>query len=62
VKYWQERKSCNCADLDGIKGVYHINAFKCVTQWGVVATVQGLSEAFLLPVIAHIGHPQTVRH
>ena len=25
-------------DLDGIKGVYHINAVDCVTQWEVVAS------------------------
>ena len=43
--------SVHQGDFDGIKGVYHINAVDCVTQWEVVATVQGLSEAFLLPVI-----------
>lgn len=36
---------------DGIKGLYHINAVDCVTQWQVVASVQTLSEAHLLPVI-----------
>ena len=46
--------SVHQGDLDGVKGVYHINVFKCFTQWVVVATVQGLSEAFLLPVIAHM--------
>ena len=46
--------SVHQGDLDGVKGVYHINAVDCVTQWEVVATVQGLSEAFLLPVIAHM--------
>lgn len=30
-------------DLDGVKGVLHINAVDCVTQWDVVATVQGLT-------------------
>jgi len=39
-------------DLDGIKGVYHITAVDCVTQWQVMACVQGISEAFLLPVLA----------
>jgi transposase InsO family protein len=38
-------------DLDGVKGLYYINAVDCVTQWQVVASVQGISEAFLLPVI-----------
>ncbi len=38
-------------DLDGIKGLYHINAVDCVTQWQVVASVQSISEAHLLSVI-----------
>lgn len=46
--------SVHQGDQDGIKGLYHINAVDCVTQWEVVATVQGLSEAFLLPVIQHM--------
>ena len=41
----------NQGDLDGIKGLYHINAVDCVTQWEVVATVRTISEAHLLPVI-----------
>lgn len=43
--------SVHQGDRDGVKGLYHINAVDCVTQWQVVATVQGISEAFLLPVI-----------
>ncbi len=43
--------SVHQGDLDGIKGLYHINAVDCVTQWEVVATVQTISEAYLLPVI-----------
>ena len=39
-------------DLDGIKGVYHITCVDAVCQWQVEACVQGLSEAFLLPVLA----------
>jgi transposase InsO family protein len=46
--------SVHQGDRDGVKGLYHINAVDCVTQWQVVATVQGISEAFLLPVIAHM--------
>ncbi len=46
--------SVHQGDRDGVKGLYHINAVNCVTQWQVVATVQGISEAFLLPVIAHM--------
>ena len=43
--------SVHQGDLDGAKGLYHINAVDCVTQWEVVATVQNISEAYLLPVI-----------
>ncbi len=39
-------------DQDGMKGVYHINAVDIVTQWELVASVERISEAFLLPVIA----------
>jgi hypothetical protein len=38
-------------DLDGIKGVYHITCVDTVSQWQVQACVQGISEAFLLPVL-----------
>ena len=38
-------------ELDGIKGVYHINAVDCVTQWQLVACCERISEAYLLPVI-----------
>lgn len=38
-------------DHDGVKGVYHINAVDIVTQWEIVAAVERLSEAYLLPVI-----------
>lgn len=43
--------SVHQGDQSGIKGLYHINAVDCVTQWQVVATVQTISEAHLLPVI-----------
>ena len=43
--------SVHQGDRDGAKGVYHINAVDCVTQWEVVASVQAISEAYLLPVI-----------
>ena len=43
--------SVHQGDQDGIKGLYHINAVDCVTQWEVVATVQVISEAHLMPVI-----------
>jgi Integrase core domain len=38
-------------ELDGMKGVYHINAVDIVTQWQVVVCVQRISEAYLVPVI-----------
>ena len=41
-------------DHDGIKGVYHITCVDAVCQWQVEACVQGISEAFLLPVLALI--------
>lgn len=43
--------SVHQGDQDGVKGLYHINAVDCVTQWQVVASVQALCEAHLLPVI-----------
>lgn len=43
--------SVHQGDFDGIKGVYHINAVDCVTQWEVVASVQTIAENHLLPVI-----------
>ena len=41
-------------DTDGVKGVYHITCVDSVSQWQVMACVQGISEAFLLPVLALI--------
>jgi len=35
--------SVHQGDQDGIKGLYHINAVDCVTQWEVVASVQTIS-------------------
>lgn len=46
--------SVHQGDLDGVKGLYHINAVDCLTQWQVVASVQTISEAHLLPVIEHM--------
>jgi transposase InsO family protein len=43
--------SVHQGDQDGIKGVYHINAVDCVTQWELIATCEKISEAYLLPVI-----------
>ncbi len=38
-------------DLDGVKGVYHINAVDEVTQWQIVGATAQISEAYLLPVL-----------
>lgn len=38
-------------DLDGTKGVYHINAVDEVTQWEVVGATAQISEAWLEPVL-----------
>ena len=38
-------------DLEGAKGVYHINAVDEVTQWEVVGATAQISEAYLLPVL-----------
>lgn len=43
--------SVHQGDQDGLKGLYHINAVDCVTQWEILATCERLSEAYLLPVI-----------
>ena len=41
-------------DLEGTKGVYHINAVDQVTQWQVVGAVAVLSQAHLEPVLRAI--------
>ena len=51
---WVRIDSVHQGDLDGIKGVYHITCVDCVSQWQVEACVQGISEAYLLPVLALI--------
>jgi len=38
-------------DLDGRKGVYHINAVDEVTQFEVVVSVEKISEAYLIPAL-----------
>lgn len=38
-------------DLDGCKGVYHINAVDEVTQFEVVISVEKISEHYLIPVL-----------
>ena len=38
-------------DLEGVKGVYHVNAVDEVTQWQVVGATAYISEAWLMPVL-----------
>ena len=38
-------------DLEGVKGLFHINAVDEVTQWQVVGAVPYISEAWLMPVL-----------
>ncbi len=43
-------------DLDGQKGVYHINAVDEVTQYEIVMSVEKISEAYLIPVLKLLLH------
>jgi transposase InsO family protein len=38
-------------DLDGVQGLFHINALDEVTQWEVVGATAQISEAWLMPVL-----------
>ena len=38
-------------DLNAQKGVYHINTVDEITQWEIVASVERISEAYLVPVL-----------
>src|SRR5271163_1313560 len=38
-------------DLDGVKGVYHINSVDAVTQWEIVGCAAYISEAWLQPLL-----------
>lgn len=46
--------SVHQGDKDGVKGVYHINIIDEVTQYEMIATVAGISEFFLKPVIEEL--------
>ena len=41
-------------DLDGVKGVYHINLVDEVTQWEVVGAVERISENYLEPLLQRL--------
>lgn len=43
--------SVHQGDLDGVKGVYLINAVDSLTQFQVIAAVERISENYLLPVL-----------
>ena len=43
--------SVHQGDLDGIKGLYHINVVDAVTQYQFVGSVSRISESFLLPLL-----------
>jgi hypothetical protein len=46
--------SVHQGDRDGLKGIYHINAVDCVTQFEAVGTCERLSEAYLIPVLEEL--------
>jgi transposase InsO family protein len=41
-------------DLDGVKGVYHINLVDEVTQWEIVGAVERISESYLNPLLERL--------
>ena len=41
-------------DLDGAKGVYHINLVDEVTQWEIVGAVERISESYLEPLLGRL--------
>lgn len=46
--------SVHQGDLDGIKGLYHINAVDEVTQMQVIVSVERISERYLIPALQQI--------
>jgi len=38
-------------DINGHKGIYHINAVDEVTQWEILASVEKITEAYLVPIL-----------
>ncbi len=50
-------------DMNGEKGVYHINAVDEVTQWEIVASVERIAENYLAPVLESMlaGFPFVIR-
>ena len=46
--------SVHQGDFEGAKGVYHINLVDEVTQWQLMGSVEGISEAFLAPLLEEL--------
>jgi hypothetical protein len=46
--------SVHQGDREGAKGVYHVNLVDEVTQWELVGSVEGISEAFLAPLLEEL--------
>lgn len=55
--------SVHQGDIEGQKGVYHINAVDEMTQWEIVASVERISEAHLVPSLEFMlqGFPFVIR-
>ena len=51
---WVRIDSVHQGDLDGVKGVYQITCVDSVSQWHVEACVEGISEAYLVPILASV--------
>lgn len=48
---WIRVDTVHQGDLDGQKGVYHINMVDSVLQWEIVACVEKISERYLAPIL-----------
>ncbi|MBI4370479.1 MAG: DDE-type integrase/transposase/recombinase [Elusimicrobia bacterium] len=48
---WIRVDTVHQGDLDGHKGVYHINMVDSVLQWEIVVCVEKISERYLAPVL-----------
>jgi len=48
---WLRVDTVHQGDLNGVKGIYHINAVDEVTQWQVVGAAPQISEAWLKPLL-----------
>lgn len=48
---WIRVDTVHQGDLDGEKGVYHINLVDSVLQWEIVICVEKISERYLVPVL-----------